>query len=167
MRGQHRGVTLIELLIVVAIIGILAAVAIPVMLGMVQRAKFTATIADLKTIIKAVEIYNLDYNHYPIITTFTDWSVVTKNGFEAYYKGAEKDAWGMPFRYVTDATGQHFMIKSFGSNRLHNNKSGSLTNPADWVDAACAGIDIEQDYRAVAQNGCDIVYLDGTIVKIP
>ena len=163
MYVQRRGFTLIELLVVIAIIGVLAAIVAPILFSVVQRAKFSATLTDMKSIIKALEIYNIDFNHYPIVTSFTDWGIVVKNGVNVYYRGAEKDSWGIPFRYMTDADGQHFMIKSFGANKAHNNKSGSLTNPADWVDDACAGIDVEQDYRAVIKNGCDIVYLNGLI----
>ncbi|GAK51843.1 general secretion pathway gspg-related protein [Candidatus Moduliflexus flocculans] len=163
MYVQRRGFTLIELLVVIAIIGILAAIAAPILFSVVQRAKFSATLTDMKSIIKALEMYNIDFNHYPIVTNFTDWGTVVKSGVNVYYRGAEKDSWGMPFRYITDTDGQHFMIKSFGANKVHNNKSGSLTSPADWVDDACAGIDVEQDYRAVIKNGCDIVYLNGLI----
>lgn len=56
--------TLIELLIVVAIIGILAAIAVPNFLNAQLRAKIAATYGDLKAISTAQETYYLDHNYY-------------------------------------------------------------------------------------------------------
>ena len=57
--------TLIELLIVVAIIGILAAIAVPNFLNAQLRARIARTYADLKAISGAMEPYFLDHNRYP------------------------------------------------------------------------------------------------------
>lgn len=64
MKGQ-KGFTLIELLIVVAIIGILAAIAVPNFLNAQTRAKLARCKADLKSIGNALEQYFLDRNDYP------------------------------------------------------------------------------------------------------
>lgn len=61
---RSHGFTLIELLIVVAIIGILAAIAVPNFLNAQVRAKVARTWADLKTITNAMEQYRLDRNSY-------------------------------------------------------------------------------------------------------
>lgn len=58
--------TLIELLIVVAIIGVLAAIAIPNFLSAQTRAKVARAQADLRTLAQAVEIYTTDCNRYPL-----------------------------------------------------------------------------------------------------
>jgi general secretion pathway protein G len=65
MRSASRGFTLIELLIVVAIIGIIAAVAIPNLLNAVDKGKQKRTVADLRTIGSAVEAYSVDNSYYP------------------------------------------------------------------------------------------------------
>jgi type II secretion system protein G len=65
MRSGARGFTLIELLIVVAIIGIISAVAIPNLLNAVDKGKQKRTIADIRTIGSAVEAYSVDNSYYP------------------------------------------------------------------------------------------------------
>ena len=64
MRKQ-KGFTLIELLIVVAIIGIIAAIAIPNLLNAIDRGKQKRTMADMRSIGTAIESYAVDNNFYP------------------------------------------------------------------------------------------------------
>ena len=65
MRTSEKGFTLIELLIVVAIIGIIAAIAIPNLLNAIDRGKQKRTMADMRSIGTAVESYAVDNNVYP------------------------------------------------------------------------------------------------------
>ncbi|HEX4825179.1 MAG TPA: prepilin-type N-terminal cleavage/methylation domain-containing protein, partial [Candidatus Polarisedimenticolaceae bacterium] len=66
MRKSQKGFTLIELLIVVAIIGIIAAIAIPNLLNAIDRGKQKRTMADMRSIGTAVESYAVDQNVYPV-----------------------------------------------------------------------------------------------------
>lgn len=63
--SKLRGFSLIELLVVVAIIGILVAIAVPNFLQAQTRSKVSKAMADLKTISSALEIYRTDNNDYP------------------------------------------------------------------------------------------------------
>lgn len=64
MKKRKSGFTLIELLIVVAIIGILAAIAVPNFLNAMIRAKIARVRADMKAVQTALESYKLDNNTY-------------------------------------------------------------------------------------------------------
>ena len=65
-KRDSKGFTLIELLIVVAIIGIIAAIAIPNLLNAIDRGKQKRTMADMRSIGTAVESYAVDNNVYPV-----------------------------------------------------------------------------------------------------
>ncbi len=64
-RKSGQGFTLIELLIVVAIIGILAAIAVPNFLNAQVRAKVSRSQADMRSLSNALEMYRMDNNMYP------------------------------------------------------------------------------------------------------
>jgi general secretion pathway protein G len=72
VRASGKGFTLIELLIVVAIIGIIAAIAIPNLLNAIDRGKQKRTMADLRTVGTAVETYEIDNSLYPLVSAETD-----------------------------------------------------------------------------------------------
>lgn len=69
LRRKDKGFTLIELLIVVAIIGIIAAIAIPNLLNAIDRGKQKRTMADIRSVGTAVEEYSIDLNVYPVASS--------------------------------------------------------------------------------------------------
>lgn len=70
---RHTAFTLIELLIVVAIISILAAIAVPNFLEAQIRAKVSRVKADMRTIATALETYHVDNNRYPETFVMARW----------------------------------------------------------------------------------------------
>jgi type II secretion system protein G len=102
MKRNAKGFTLIELLIVVAIIGIIAAIAIPNLLNAIDRGKQKRTMADMRAIGTGVESYAVDNNVYPIATTAAQLKTILDAG--AYMKNMPpNDGWSHPFG-VTSAS---------------------------------------------------------------
>src|SRR5438132_12899100 len=102
IRFNKKGFTLIELLIVVAIIGIIAAIAIPNLLNAIQRGKQKRTMADMRAVGTAVEAYSVDTNLYP--SGASGLSTISSYIEPIYIKKLHvNDGWSNPFDYVSTA----------------------------------------------------------------
>jgi type II secretion system protein G len=122
MLRREKGFTLIELLIVVAIIGIIAAIAVPNLLAAIQRSKRSRTAADMRAIGTAVGSYQVDFNWYPKTAAAGTNFEITPLMPAEYYAGSVKDGWSTTFRY-TSSDGSEYTLESYGKN-----KSDGYTN---------------------------------------
>lgn len=134
-RGLHRptlpsrhhsqaGFTLIEIMVVIAIIGILATLIVPKIMGRPDEARVTAAKHDLATISQALKLYRLDIGRYP--TTEQGLKALVerpssdpvpqnwKNG--GYLDRLPNDPWGNPYQYANPGTKGEVDLFSYGAD---------------------------------------------------
>jgi general secretion pathway protein G len=125
---RRAGFTLIELLIVVAIIGLIAAIAIPNLRNAMDRAKQNRTLADIKAIATALEQYAVDNNTYPKGLTGADARAVAEFLSPLYLRNVPPgDGWNNPWHIDTNATGTVYTITSFGRDGAPGTSPGGPT----------------------------------------
>ncbi len=137
---KRKGFTLIELLIVIAIIGIVAAIAIPNLLTALQKSKLKATMGDMKNIGTAIESYITD-NYMAPGGGSVSYADDLTGYLEPFYikQLPTRDAWNGSLRYQSGAVGDEqsfYSIISYGRDKLD---SGIDINNTHYVITSLDG----------------------------
>lgn len=132
---DDAGFTLIEIMVVIAIIGILATLIVPRIMGRPDEARATAAKHDIGTISQALKLYRLDIGRYPTSEQGLNALVVKPSADPVpqnwkaggYLDSLPKDPWGHPYQYANPGTKGEIDIYSYGAD----NKPGGTGVDAD------------------------------------
>jgi general secretion pathway protein G len=122
--NRQGGFTLIEIMVVVVILGILAAIVVPNIMDAPDKARVAKAKQDLRVIESALEMYKLDNFNYPSTQQGLEALVAPPTGDPpapnwkpgGYVKSLPKDPWGNPYQYLSPGTHGEVDIFSLGAD---------------------------------------------------
>jgi len=124
-RATQRGFTLIEIMVVVVILGILAAVVVPRVMDRPDQARTTKAQSDIRALESALNLYRLDNFNYPTTEQGLNALVRMPTGQNAprnwrtggYLDRLQKDPWGNDYQYqMPGRDGRQFDLYSLGAD---------------------------------------------------
>jgi len=121
-RESEDGFTLMEMLVVLVVIGLIAAVAIPGVMRLLGNAKAKAAHIQIQTIENSLNYFQLDMGRFPTDQEGLEALMKAPTGSDSWsgpYARNEKqlnDPWGHPFIYKSGADGKPYMLESLGAD---------------------------------------------------
>lgn len=124
IRGA-RGFTLLEVMVVVVILGILAALVVPNIIGRPDEARVIAAKQDIASLMQALKLYRLDNQRYPsteqglqaLVTKPTTEPVPSNWKTGGYVERLPRDPWGHPYQYLNPGVHGEIDVFSYGGDR--------------------------------------------------
>ena len=137
---KTRGFTLIEVMIVVVILGILAAVVIPKILDRPDQARVTAAKADIAVIMQQLKLYRLDNTFYPTTDQGLQALTVKPTGNPmptnwkqgGYLERLPNDPWGRPYQYLNPGINGEIDVFSLGADGQRGGE-GANADIGSWA----------------------------------
>ena len=117
-----RGFTLIELMVVLVIIGVLAALIVPNVLDRTDDARATAARTDVNNLVQALKLYKLDNQRYPTAEQGLEALVrkptagAVPPNWKPYLDKLPADPWGRPYQYANPGVKGEIDVFSYGAD---------------------------------------------------
>ena len=119
---RSAGFTLVEIMVVVVILGILAVLIVPRVLGRSDEARQAAAKHDIATLMQSLKLYRLDNGRYPtneqglqaLVTKPT--SAPTPSNWKPYLDKVPKDPWGNTYQYLSPGVHGEIDVFSLGAD---------------------------------------------------
>lgn len=121
-RGRNRGFTLIEVMVVIVILGVLAALVVPRVMSRPDEARVVAAKQDIATIMQALKLYRLDNRRYPTneqglrALVERPTSAPLPENWKPYLERLPTDPWGTPYQYLNPGIRGEVDVSSFGAD---------------------------------------------------
>ncbi|PKL51778.1 MAG: type II secretion system protein GspG [Nitrospira bacterium HGW-Nitrospira-1] len=131
-----KGITLIELMVVILILGLLASIVAPRMFGKVGQAKQKAAKTQIGTFETALDMFRLDTGRYPVTSEGLK-ALFTKpsecDGWNGPYlkKEVPLDLWNQPYYFVSPGVHGDYDIYSFGADKIEGGE-GENADVVSW-----------------------------------
>ncbi|GAB3532353.1 type II secretion system protein GspG [Photobacterium proteolyticum] len=139
MQRKQRGFTLLEVMVVIVILGVLASLVVPNLLGNKEKADQQKVVTDISALEQALDMYKLDNSVYPNTDQGLD-ALVTKPSSSpeprnyrdgGYIKRLPKDPWGNEYNYVMPGENGAVDIFSLGADGQDGGE-GVNTDIGNW-----------------------------------
>lgn len=136
---KARGFTLVEVMVVVVIIGILAAIIVPKVMSRPEQARLVKAKQDILVIQSALDLYKLDNGYYPstdqgldaLVNKPTSEPIPRNWKAEGYLQQLPNDPWGSSYQYIND--NEKLRIFSYGAKGKDSNSEIGNWNMDDMT----------------------------------
>lgn len=140
MQKKRSGFTLIEIMVVIVIMGIMAALVVPRVMGSTDDARKAAALADIKSVSDALKMYKLHNLNYPTqqqgleaLVTKPSISPIPKNYTAGgYLEKLPKDPWGNDYQYQNPGKHNDIDVYSYGADGATSSGEDGATVIGSW-----------------------------------